>query len=587
MKSQIKMSNLTSKIQQLAKGLNKFTISDIQQIFSENQENILIVLKDLEEQSIIKKLSQNEYLYTKMKSIPDFEYQKVDSQNLDDSEWLSIEEVVALTGQKRETIRRKCKRQEYECVFIKSGKLKLYKIKKSSIKIKPKVLYNTIAFKKNVPEQKNFVDLKFRTEKEQNIYDNAPDWGKKYVEKYLTIFKLMGKLKGYALSEFIQKLNIEHPELKTSYASVMYARRRYAEMGLEGLLPKYGHAVNNSSVPKNMYDDFKKLYFSSKKISLEKAVKSLENLGYSQDALPTSKCFARLLSKEYSQEYIATMRDRNTAISEIKLNNVLGKKAETKRTLVPLFDTYIDAANAYIKKYSKNKQNTYISRIGYIKNHLTPFFKDYSFEEITQETINKFWQTKQAEGFAPASLNRFTNCLYSIMKEYNIPMSHLQFIKGNTVAITHDERYLKPKEILKIIKNKTQELWIIALGLSVGELSAIEYSDINFKNQTIKINKFLYNNEIQKHRKKYKIRELKLPTVLMKTLNKTNKGRIFKRIRIQDYEILLNTHVKLLLDKNVSINIIYKLLGYQNIRDFEIRFNFLLPQKLDDNFEII
>jgi hypothetical protein len=33
-----------------------------------------------------------------MKSIPDFEYQKVDSQNLDDSEWLSIEEVVALTA---------------------------------------------------------------------------------------------------------------------------------------------------------------------------------------------------------------------------------------------------------------------------------------------------------------------------------------------------------------------------------------------------------------------------------------------------------------------------------------------------------
>ena len=56
---------------------------------------------------------------------------------------------------------------------------------------------------------------------------------------------------------------------------------------------------------------------------------------------------------------------------------------------------------------------------------------------------------------------------------------------------------------------------------------------------------------------------------------------------IDDYDILLNTHVKLLLDKNITINIIYKNIALHNINDFETRFGFLLPQKLEDNFEIL
>ena len=90
-----------------------------------------------------------------------------------------------------------------------------------------------------------------------------------------------------------------------------------------------------------------------------------------------------------------------------------------------------------------------------------------------------------------------------------------------------------------------------------------------------------------RHRKLYRIRTLKLPTILLKNLLKKKSGRIFQEEKIENYDTLLNTHVKLLLEQNVTINIIYKNIAMHNINDFEIRFGFLLPQKLNDNFEIL
>ena len=59
---------------------------------------------------------------------------------------------------------------------------------------------------------------------------------------------------------------------------------------------------------------------------------------------------------------------------------------------------------------------------------------------------------------------------------------------------------------------------------------------------------------------------------------------IHKTFNIQ---ILLNTHVKLLLDKNITLNIIYKNLALHNMNDFEMRFGFLLPRDLEEGFEIL
>lgn len=78
-----------------------------------------------------------------------------------------------------------------------------------------------------------------------------------------------------------------------------------------------------------------------------------------------------------------------------------------------------------------------------------------------------------------------------------------------------------------------------------------------------------------------------MPKILFKNFNTKGCSRIFKDINISNYNLLLNTHVKLLLDKNIPLNIISKNPEIQYLNEFETRFKFLLPQKMDDNFEIL
>jgi len=55
MKSQDKMLSLTSRIQKLAKGLNKFSLSDILQMLPDKEKDICDAIQILEKESVIKK----------------------------------------------------------------------------------------------------------------------------------------------------------------------------------------------------------------------------------------------------------------------------------------------------------------------------------------------------------------------------------------------------------------------------------------------------------------------------------------------------------------------------------------------------
>lgn len=75
---------------------------------------------------------------------------------------------------------------------------------------------------------------------EAQIYSNAPSWAKLKADKYLTILNAAVGLKGDRLKEFIRTWNQENPELKTSYQSILRARKAYEQQGVGGLLAQYG-----------------------------------------------------------------------------------------------------------------------------------------------------------------------------------------------------------------------------------------------------------------------------------------------------------------------------------------------------------
>lgn len=242
----------------------------------------------------------------------------------------------------------------------------------------------------------------------------------------------------------------------------------------------------------------------------------------------------------------------------------------------------------YLKQLEKKEDETSVCAKGYIKNHLYPYWSKYNFKDITQEKLVNYQSKMLANGYSIASIKRFVSLFQKIIKKYS-KYDNLQFSTQDTILPSLENRVLTDVEIRQIIGDDTkiQELWILATGLNVAELGAIEYLDIDFQNKTVRITKVKYKDKIENIRAKYKIRVLKIPSVLFNKIPQNQTGYLFKDIEINNFDILLNTYIKLMLNKNVQINIISRNLGFYKLTEFESRYNFLLPQKLDDDFQII
>lgn len=515
---------MKQKILKLIKRLSRFTIDDIA-IMSEYDEKALVpVIDNFEDDGIIKKISDKEYGYI--------------AQNKEKS---------ALTA------------------IIENNSDK--KIKKVNIDFK------TINTKQL-----------FKKENEQEIFNNTPDWAKAKIIKHMTVLKLAGNLNGIRLYKFLKQLGKDTPEYKVSYSTLMRKRRDYVTYGIKGLIPLYKNDNHKSSVTDEMFEDFKSLYFTSYKYTLSQCVKMLKK---KYEILPHPAAFKRRLDKEYSKEVIDKLRNLPLNLAEINHPATTSNHKDIKNKNEIKYENFIQGARVYLKSIEKSKNEFDISRKGYLKNHLLPYFKNYKFKDITPQVLQNYQSYKIAEGFTPSSIKRFTNLLRLIMLEYGDCNIDFHFSANNTLLPMLETNILTDMDIKDIIKNQLEKLWIICLGITPAELAALDYTDIDFERRVVKINKAIVNNTIIKHRTLYKNRDLRIPQILFKNIPNNKTGRIFNDINIEDYDLLLNTHIHLLLNKGVQINIISKNLGYASLSEFEKRFNFLLPQQLDNNFEIL
>ena len=514
---------MKQKILKLIKRLSRFTIDDIA-IMSECDENSLIpVIDNFEGDGVIKKISDKEYGY--------------------------------ITQNKEKPVLK---------TIIENNSEKIKKVEIDFKRINTKHI--------------------FKKEKEQEIFDNAPDWAKAKIIKHMTVLKLAGNLNGERLYKFLKQLSKDSPEYKVSYSTFMRKRRDYVTYGIKGLIPLYKNDNCKSSVSDEMFEDFKSLYFTGYKYTLRQCVRMLEQ---KYEMLPHPAAFKRRLDKEYSQEIVDKLRNLPLNLTEIKHSATNSNYKDIKYKNEIKYEKFIQGAKAYLRSIEKSKNEFDISRKGYLKNHLLPYFKNYKFKDITPQVLQNYQSYKIAEGFTPSSIKRFTTLLRLIMLKYGDCNIDFHFSANNTLLPTLETNILTDKDIKSIIKNRLQKLWIICLGITPAELAALDYEDIDFEHRIVKINKALVNNAIIKHRTLCKNRNLKIPKILFKNIPKNKTGKIFNDINIEDYDLLLNTHIHLLVSKGIQINIISKNLGYVSLSEFEKRFNFLLPQQLDNNFEIL
>lgn len=573
------------KIRKLCKQLQRFTLDEITSIAEINTNKMQSILQDLAEENYIKKISKSEYAYIPVieKDLPELKI--VNSVEDAPDEWLTITQVSEITGLSVENVRRKCKRGEYMSKYEQKGSIKFYLIHKSSFDKNTLSADIQDVFNDKI-NRLNFSKLQctFSNIEEQKIFNQASDFDKKHMIKCLTLFKALNGLVGKELSIKLKEYCEKNPDYKMSYSTYIRWRKFYVHKGIKGLQFNYGKFSKSKTVIyPELIEEFEKLYLSPKQYSVRVTWEIIRSR-HPNEYLPSEKTFMRQLKEKYSQEFINKKRTPLLELPSINLNNT-PKPIVNKKII---FEKVVDAFIDYMKKLKLKNNETAICQIGYIKNHLYPFWSSYDFKDITQNSIIEYQSLMVAKGYSIASIKRFVSLFCKIIKEYS-NIDNLRYMTGTTILPSLECRVLGKNSINKILKfpDKICELWILCLGISPAELSALDYSNINFENKTVLINQCVYRGTAENIRALYKIRTLKIPDVLFNKIPKNKTGKIFESVNIDNYDLLLNTHIKLMLDKNVCINIIRKNLGFQCLNDFEKRYNFLLPQELEDNFQIL
>lgn len=145
---------------------------------------------------------------------------------------------------------------------------------------------------------------------DDEAFKNAPDFNKAKALKYLPLIKRTHGIYGEKLRRFIDKYNEQNPDSKTSYASLMRAKRAFTLKGKAGLLTAYGKGKGKSCVHDVYYKFFKELYLSPLRLSVAQCVREVQDCYLiPQEEMPSVVSFRRRLHREISPEQIKAERN--------------------------------------------------------------------------------------------------------------------------------------------------------------------------------------------------------------------------------------------------------------------------------------
>ena len=209
--------------------------------------------------------------------------------------WISIQEACNLLNLKEKTVKDYCR----------NGKIN-YKIEIENRTFKYSIRFDSLP---------NFAKFKVISEpaENQSKYSEAPEWAKIQARKYMRLIHITKDLKGKSLKEFILNWNLEHPNYKTSYPSLIRMRRRYNKSGQPGLLAKYGKNAEKSTVNSIFFDYFKNLYLVEGAPSLRSCWDitrgfAIREYGIEESEFPSHSSFKRRLDREIPEQSIYLAR---------------------------------------------------------------------------------------------------------------------------------------------------------------------------------------------------------------------------------------------------------------------------------------
>jgi len=170
--------------------------------------------------------------------------------------------------------------------------------------------------------------------------------------------------------------------------------------------------------------------------------------------------------------------------------------------------TYIEPSNMtvaqwmeiWLKEYKRNavKLTYYVELHQSIENHILPILGEYKLKDLRGDVIQKFINGLTLKGLSAGTVRKHHITLHSALDQ---AVKNELIVKNVSAGIQlprydrKEKRIFTPAEQEQFIatakKRRNGEMFIMSLGtgMRIGEILALTWSDVNFENETVRINK--------------------------------------------------------------------------------------------------
>ena len=303
-----------------------------------------------------------------------------------------------------------------------------------------------------------------------------------------------------------------------------------------------------------------------------------------------------------------------------KVENDIIFEYSQKSSKNPLFSDFLDEFLERSKKLRKNSTEITLERN--IKLYFKPHFKDKKIQDIKNKDIVEFHDFLLGELKLATSTAKNSHGILSSVFNHAIRLEYININPCREVGNIDKKEDKRMdywtleefKKFLSVVDNLKYRAFFLLMfysGVRIGEILALEWKDIDFDNNTIHINKRVYDGVIDTPKTDSSIRTIKIPKhttkaikdykdtidvkedyyafgLYYKPMNPKSVWLMFRKfiklsgvstIRLHD---LRHSHASYLINKGYDIQIISKRLGHTNTSITYDVYSHLYPNKEDE-----
>ena len=535
--------NLKSQVLKLAKGLSKFSIDDILIIIDITKEQLQEILLELEMESIIKRIGDSQYIYSKI---------TVNKQS----------ENLSQPKRKKPAIQK-----EFPPV-------KLFKYEKEL------EIYNSLPVRIQDKIYKYILLMQMTSGlMGQKLEDALIKIGNEAPEYKLCYGTLKDKQRRYmksGIKGLIPRYHLMNrgrrfsPEIYEYFKKLYLHPRRLSMNGCIEIIRQDERFKDAQMPDRTTLRDYLKSEYSPEEIKKKRFCKV---------ELPKLKRQKKKKKKEEKPKE-KTFKYYIDAVHHYqKSREYLGKSKHIQYVQNGYFKNHL---NPFFKELKFSEINT---------EKINQFRTQKLKEGLSLTTIAMFL------GVFSIIINKYAPCEKQFVLNGANKLSDFDY--DRVLSVEQIRKILNMETKIKLIL-----LFVLSLGLSQAEILGLDHKDIDYEKQTVKITKILYKGKIEKYRREYQKRELHIPDTLFLEIPKQQEGRIFntsvqklddettklgKVLNVENliYEDFITFYVYFLIENNIQVNLISKNLAYGDIKDFLKKYENLIKNEKNNDFDLL